>query len=243
MDMKKAVLILVTAASVLSGAALGQQLGDNTVASSTPVANVSTGEVIILKDASVPLIGAESSRVTTKFRYFEQHSLKSGAFVSALFTAGAEMAKPPAQYPREWRDGASGFGRLYGDALASQTAAQSGRFVAAVALHEDLSYSKSTSRNPFARAVHAIVFTAFDKSDSGRTIPAFSNFAGAASAGFVGTGYLPRAYNDPSHALNRTTIAFAGFAVTNLASEFSPELRSMGRRLHLPKVVLGTPDK
>lgn len=240
--MKKVVLILCMAASVFPGAALGQQLREDSAASIRPVAKVSTGEAIVLKDRPGLSNSADSSRLTTKFRYFEQHSVKSGAFVGALFTAGAEMAKSPAQYPRQWRCGASGFGRLYGDAFAFQTAAQSGRFVAAVAFHEDPSYSKSTSLNPFARAAHAIVFTAFDKSDSGHIIPAFSNFAGAASAGFVGSAYLPRGYNDPSHALDRTAIAFAGFAVTNLLSEFGPELRSVEKKLHFPQFVLGTPS-
>lgn len=250
--MKKAVLIIAMAALAFPGAALaGQQSLDDTVASSTHLASVSSGEATAINVSPDPFNGqqkdcssdgcADSSRITAKFSYFAQHSLESGALVSALFTAGPEMAKPPAHYPREWRDGALAFGRLYGDAFAFQTAGQSGRFVAAVALHENLSYSPSSSRNPLARAMHAIVFTAFDKSDSGHTIPAFSNFAGAASAGFVGTAYLPRGYNDPSHVLNRSTIAFATFAVTNLASEFSPQLRSLGRRLRLPQFLLGTP--
>lgn len=88
------------------------------------------------------------------------------------------------------------------------------------------------------RAFHAIVFTAFDESDSGHTTPALSNFAGAASAGFVGKSYLPSGYNDASHAVTRTGIAFGTFAMTNLAVEFSPELNRIGKSFRLPEFLL-----
>jgi hypothetical protein len=179
-----------------------------------------------------------------KVRYFAHHSFGPGAFVSPLFTAGAEIAKPPAHYPKQWRQGAAAFGRLYGDALAFQMAAQTGRLLTGAALHEDPRYSSSTSRNPLARTMHAVVFTLFDKSDSGRTTLALSNVAGAASAGFIGNAYLPHGYNDTSHAGTRTGIALGSFAVTNLAVEFSPELRRIGRGLHLQKFLLsGQPEK
>jgi hypothetical protein len=179
-----------------------------------------------------------------KLRYFADHSFGPGAFFSPLFTAVPEIANPPTHYPKQWRQGTAAFGRLYGDALAFQTAAQTGRFVTGAAFHEDPRYSRSTSHNPFMRTMHAIVFTAFDKSDSGHTTLALSNFAGAASAGFVGNAYLPSGYNDASHAATRTGIAFGSFALTNLAVEFSPELRRIGKSLYLPKFSLsGQPGK
>jgi hypothetical protein len=173
-----------------------------------------------------------------KFRYFAHRSFGAGAFFSPLFTAGPGMANAHAHYPKQWRQGAAAFGRLYGDALAFQTAAQTSRFLTGAALHEDPRYSRSTIHNPLIRTMHAIVFTAFDKSDSGHTTLALSNFVGAASAGFVGNAYLPRGYNDTSHAVTRTGIAFGSFAFTNLTVEFSPELRRIGRGLHLPKFLL-----
>lgn len=182
--------------------------------------------------------------LSEKLRLFAAHSFGPGAFIGALFTAGPEMAKPPARYPKQWRQGAAAFGRLYGDALSFGTAAQAGRFLTGAAVHEDPRYFRSTSHNPLMRAMHAIVFTAFDRSDSGHTTLALSNFAGAASAGFVGNAYLPRGYNNTSHAVTRMGIAFGAFALTNLGIEFSPELRRIGRGLHLPTFVLsGQPQK
>ncbi|HEV2397399.1 MAG TPA: hypothetical protein VGS27_10700 [Candidatus Sulfotelmatobacter sp.] len=178
-----------------------------------------------------------------KVRYFAHQAFGTGAFVAPLFTAGADIGKPPAHYPRQWRQGPLAFGRLYGDALAFQTAEQTGRFLTGAALHEDPRYSPSTNHNPLARTMHALVFTILDRSDSARTTFALSNFVGAASAGFIGNAYLPHGYNNSSHAITRTGIAFGSFAITNVATEFSPELRRMGRRLHLPKFIVSRQPK
>ena len=183
-------------------------------------------------------------KFSEKLQYFAHHSFGPGTFIGPLFTAAPEIANPPAHYPSQWRRGAEAFEKLYGDALAWETAQQTGRFLTGVVLHEDPRYLVSSSHKPFVRAIHAVLFTAFDKSDSGRTTLALSNFGGAASAGFVGNAYLPRGYNDTSHAITRTGIAFGSFAVTNLGIEFSPELRRIGRELHLPKFLLSDqPEK
>lgn len=89
--------------------------------------------------------------------------------------------------------------------------------------------------------MHAMAFVVFDRSDSGRTTVALSNFISAAAAGFVGTAYLPHGYNDLGHAANRMGIEFGSIAVTNLAQEFSPEFRHLGTKLHLPKFMLPKP--
>jgi len=173
-----------------------------------------------------------------KARYFAGHSFGIGAFVGPLFWSAPVLANPPAHYPKDWRQGVGALGRLYGDALVFQTAAQSGKFVTGVVFHEDPRYSASSSRDPFARAMHAIAFTAFDKSDSGRTTFAISSFVASASAGFVGNAYLPRGYNATSHGVNRMGIEFGSLAVTNLAQEFTPEFRWLGKRIHLPGFML-----
>lgn len=179
-----------------------------------------------------------------KARYFAVHSFGPGAFVGPLLWSAPILAKPPAHYPNDWRRGAGALGRLYGDALAFQTTAQTGRFLTGAAFHEDPRYSASSRRNPFGRAMHAVVFTAFDRSDSGRTTFALSNFVASASAGFVGNAYLPRGYNDTSHAISRMGLEFSSIAITNLAQEFTPEFRWLGKRMHLPGFMLpSVPDR
>ena len=179
-----------------------------------------------------------------KARYFALHSFGPGAFVGPLVWSAPILAKPPVHYPKDWRQGAGALGRLYGDALAFQTTAQIGKFLTGAALHEDPRYSASSSRNPFERVLHAIAFTAFDRSDSGHTTFALSNLAASASAGFVGNAYLPHGYNDTSHAVSRMSLEFGSLAVGNLAQEFNPEFRRLGKKMHLPgSIVPSTPNR
>lgn len=165
---------------------------------------------------------------------FAHHFFGIGTLIGPLFMAGPEFAKPPAGYPRDWRKGAAGFGRFYGDALAVETVQQTARFLTGLAFHEDLRYIPSSSRNPIRRTIRAVAFAAVDRSDSGQIMPAASNFLSSAAAGFVGNTYLPSGYNDTSHTLTRMGFAFGGIVVTNLVAEFKPELRHLGKTLHLP---------
>jgi hypothetical protein len=171
---------------------------------------------------------------TRKADCFAHRARSIGTFVGPLFTTVPEFAKPPAGYPTRWRKGPAAFGRLYGDALAVETVLQTSRFLTGLALHEDLRYYPAASRNPLGRALHAITFAAFNRADSGRTTVAVSNFLGAAAAGFVGSAYLPRGYNDTSHAVTRMGFQFGFIVAQNLVDEFRPELRQLRKALHLP---------
>ena len=164
---------------------------------------------------------------------FAHSTFSIGTLIGPLFTAVPEFAAPPAGYPRQWRKGPAAFGRVYGDAFALQTVQQTSRFVTGLALHEDLRYYPAASRNPLCRALHAITFAAFDRSDSGGIRLAASNFLGSAAAGFVGTAYLPRGYNDTSHAVTRMGFQFGFIVAENLVNEFRPELRHLQKTLHL----------
>jgi hypothetical protein len=71
---------------------------------------------------------------------------------------------------------------------------------------------------------------------------AISNLAGSAAGGFVGMAYLPSGYSDTVHAGQRAAgtlggyvpTLLVGYATGNLVSEFSPELKWLGRKLHIP---------
>ena len=162
-------------------------------------------------------------------------------FVPPVYAA-IRMADPPAAYPRDWRLGASAFGRNYGNALATRTSLETGRFLTAALLHEDFRYRLSTSKNPLVRSFHAFAFTFLDKSDSDRNRIAFANFVGAGASGFVGNLYLPAGFNDLSHAETRIAIAFGGFAAQNLLREFTPELLKATLRWHSPFPRIPLPE-
>jgi len=172
---------------------------------------------------------AQSSGVEGKFRYYITETyLNPSVFTAPAFRAGIRMANPPGkgatQYPPEWRQGAEAFGRNYGDAFAQRVTFQTARFATGVITHEDPRYIPSASHNVLARSFHALTFTFVDRSDSGRAMPAFSNFVGSAAAGFVGNAYLPSGFNNATHAGQRATLQFGFTVAGNLFREFAPQM-------------------
>ena len=172
---------------------------------------------------------AQSFGVEDKFRYYITETyLNPSALTAPAFRAGIRMANPPGkgatQYPPEWRQGAEAFGRNYGDAVAQRVTFQTARFATGVITHEDPRYIPSSSHNVLARSLHALTFTFVDRSDSGRAMPAFSNFVGATAAGFVGNAYLPSGFNNATHAGQRAILQFGFTAAGNLFREFAPQM-------------------
>jgi hypothetical protein len=155
------------------------------------------------------------------------------AFALPAAEAGITMIDPPDQLPGEWHDGPAGFARLYGSFLARHTTGGLTRFAAGAMHHEDPRYIPCVSANPGRRALHAVLFTLFDQSDSGRRTVALGNFAGAAAGGFIGMAYQPTGFNDVTHSGQRTTVDFSVLMGRNILAEFSPELRGLAYRLHL----------
>lgn len=181
-----------------------------------------------------PQMTRERLTAGDKFGLYVHQAFNPVALFPPAVAAGFGMAFPPSGYPREWRDGGGAYGRLYGDALARRESNLAAGFLAATVAREDTRYLPATSTNGFRRFSHALLFTLADKSDSGHTMPAFSNYAGAAASGFVGTAYLPRGYDDWTHAGQRSAIAFATFAGANVVNEFCPEWGPLVKKLRIP---------
>jgi hypothetical protein len=174
--------------------------------------------------------------VKGKFKYFAIESFRPGIYPVAAFYDGLTMANPPKAYPREWRQGLPAFGRNYGDFMASWVAVQGGKFTVAALTHEDPRYFRSRSKNFFARCINAARYAVIDRGDNGNPRLALANISGAFSGGFVGNGYLPDPYANTSHALTRSALALGGFATSNLADEFRPEIHKLLKKLHLPQL-------
>ncbi len=174
-----------------------------------------------------------------KFQIYAHKSFGPPALILPALGAGLGMINPPSKYPKEWKDGAGAFGRNYGCRLADRTSRNTAQFLTGALLREDPRYLRSTSTNPFARTVHALAFTIFDKTDSGRTTFAASNFAAAAAGGFVGMGILPHGYNDITHAEQHMASEFLQIGIGNVLTEFEPQWGPWAKKLRIPKLLPG----
>jgi len=174
-----------------------------------------------------------------KFQVYVHKTFGPPAVILPAFGAGLGMLNPPSKYPKEWKDGADAFGRNYGYRVADHTSRNTAQFLTGALLREDPRYLRSTSTNPFARTAHALAFTIFDKTDSGRTTFAASNFAAAAAGGFVGMGILPHGYNDITHAEQHMASEFLQIGIGNVITEFEPQWGPWAKKLRIPKLLPG----
>lgn len=177
--------------------------------------------------------------IQDKFHIYVHKSFGPPAVILPALGAGLGMLNPPSKYPEEWKDGAGAFGRNYGYRLADRTSRNTAQFLTGALLHEDPRYLRSTSSDPFTRTVHALAFTIFDKTDSGRTTFAASNFAAAAAGGFVGMGILPNGYNDITHAEQHMASEFLQIGIGNVLTEFEPQWGPWAKKLRIPKLLPG----
>jgi hypothetical protein len=174
-----------------------------------------------------------------KIRIYEHKTFGPPAVMLPAFGAGLGMLNPPSKYPKEWKDGAAAFGRNYGYRVADHTSRNTAQFLTGALLHEDPRYLRSTSSNPVFRTIHALAFTIFDKTDSGRTTFAASNFASSAAGGFVGIGILPDGYNDVTHAEQHMASEFLQIGIGNVLTEFEPQWGPWAKKLRIPKILPG----
>ena len=191
-------------------------------------------------NSAIPFLPVATPKRLTfgdKFTIYAHQTFGPPALIFPVFATGMGMANPRSHYPREWKDGAGAFGRLFGDSIAMASSQRTARFLAGAALHEDPRYVRSSSKNPLARTMHAAAFTFIDKTDSGRNTIAFSNFAGAAAGAFVGRAYLPNGFSDLPHAEQRMAIQFTSIAIQNIAAEFQPQWGPIARKLRIQKII------
>jgi hypothetical protein len=156
------------------------------------------------------------------------------AFLAPAGEAAITMADPPDRYPRDWRDGGGAFARNYGSEFGRHSAGGLGHFATAFIDGEDPRYFRSMNTNPAHRVAHAMLFTLFDRTNSGRRTLALSNFAGSTAAGFVGNLWEPDGFNNTTRALQRSALEFGTFGGANLFAEFSPDLSHLMHKMHVP---------
>ena len=177
-----------------------------------------------------------------KFMAFAVTTAGPRALVGPAFPAAIRMANPPSHYPNDWRQGAEGFGRNYGDQLATVATLQTGRFVVGAALHEDFRYHPSTSTNFFVRTGHALSYTLVDRSDDGHVRPAVANLVGLGGGSYVGMSYLPPGFNDVTHANQTLVFQFSRLVGSNIGSEFAPDIFRFLAEHHLPRPKIPIPE-
>lgn len=212
----------VTLLGLAAGFALGQQPSPEPAPPETPAPQT----------ASPGSIGPRSPAwkglsVGEKLRYDWRHLFDVENIVFAGIGAAVDQAR---NRPGDWKQGWDAYGQRYASHIGYYAVQRSIMFPVQALDHEDTRYFPSTRKSYQGRIADAFLHTVWRRNDSGRMMPAYSEFLGDYGAAAISRQWWPPGYHKPSSifvAGSNTILVDAGINVLN---EFKPDLK---RWLHL----------
>ena len=161
-------------------------------------------------------------------------ALKSGVdpfvWVAAGIQAGISQATDGFH---DYGQGAQGYGKRYGAAMADATASNFfSNFIYPVMLREDPRYFRVGTGSVKHRIGLSLVQVVVGYKDNGKRAFSFSNVLGAFSTGGLSNFYYPPSDRGFGLTMSRTGISLMYGGLSNILSEFWPEIQNKLRPKH-----------
>lgn len=164
----------------------------------------------------VPMTASE------RFRLYLRRAFAPGSILESAAGAGIRQWE---NTPKEWKQGAEGYGDRLGSAYATHFIRESLEYGASAALREDNRYTRSGESGFWKRSKHAIVYTFMARNDAGNEHFAYSRFGSAAGAAFISRIWQPHSTNSAGDG----AVVFGGTIGSdvgaNMFHEFWPDIR------------------
>jgi hypothetical protein len=171
--------------------------------------------------------------------YFAGQLFTGSAIFGAAFFGAIAMAEDS---PKEWPQGAEGFGYQFGSRYGQGMLKSTVTYVAGALLHEDprpkhpytigATHQHIPHTNGWARLGSSLLRVVWVHRDNGSDMIAFSRIAGSLASGFIQMTYLPPSQNNVSTALKGTGTALGGYALDSVWTEFQSDIFGwLGRRI------------
>lgn len=154
-----------------------------------------------------------------RFRLYTRSIASPEAIIGPAFGAGIGQAQ---NEPAKWKQGGEGFGKRYASDFARGEINETIRFGIAAIDGEDPRYFRSQEHGFWPRAKHAMFSSFVSQTASGRTIPAFSRFAGIYGAAFISNTWYPNNRAGAGDAAERGSTSLAASVGFQLVREFVP---------------------
>lgn len=155
---------------------------------------------------------------------YAKHELGPKAVVMAGAGAGINQAT---NTPKEWGQGAAGFGRRFGSAFAKHVVQKGIQYPVARMLHEEISYRPSGKHGFGPRTKYAlmgVVVTHKTNGNHGRTVNA-GEISGAVGSGLISRLWQPASVRTVGAGFSSAGTSLAVDAGLNMVREFWPEIR------------------
>lgn len=153
-------------------------------------------------------------------------------YLKAGFSAGLDQWKDK---PREWEQGASGYGKRFANIIGQYTIQRTVTFGLSSVLHEDNRYFNSGKKGLWPRVGYAVSSGILARHDDGSRHLSVSQLSGVAAGAFVSRIWLPpsqQSAEDGAVSFGLTMASNMGFGVLK---EFLPDIgRAMKKKRAKP---------
>jgi hypothetical protein len=157
-----------------------------------------------------------------KFRLFYRQATDPYHFISIGISAGFGQATDSLP---EYGQGAQGYGKRYGAALADSTAAGFfGTFLLPSLLHEDPRYFRQGSGTTRSRLWHAAKTSLITRHDDGSRCINYSNIVSGFFGSAIGNAYYPEQERELETTLQRGADHIPTASINAIVSEFWPDI-------------------
>jgi hypothetical protein len=135
--------------------------------------------------------------------------------------------------PKEWGQGWGAYGKRYWSTAAASGIHSALAFGLDSTLHEDPRYFRSDGGGFWRRARHAVRATIFTRTDQGHETISIWRFGSAYGAAYISNQWYPARLNTVGSGFADGSVRLGFDLVSNLASEFWPDLRRKAPRFKL----------
>ena len=142
-------------------------------------------------------------------------------FMKAGFSAGLDQW---ADKPKEWEQGASGYGKRYANILGQYSIQRTVTFGVSSLLHEDNRYFNSGKQGVWPRLGYSLASGVLARHDDGRRRISISQFGGVAAGAFLSRAWLPQSQNSAGDAAVSFGITMGSNIGFGVLKEFLPDL-------------------
>ncbi|MEO8594443.1 MAG: hypothetical protein ABI759_14090 [Candidatus Solibacter sp.] len=126
--------------------------------------------------------------------------------------------------PQEWEQGASGYGKRFGNIMGQYAVQRTVTFGAESLLHEDNRYFGSGKKGFWRRTGYALSSSILARHDDGKRYPSVSLISGFAAGAFVSRAWLPPSQNSPGDAAVSFGFTMGYNALSCAVKEFLPDI-------------------
>jgi hypothetical protein len=141
-------------------------------------------------------------------------------FGKAAFSASIDQWKDK---PEEWEQGASGYGKRFGNILGQYSVQRTATYGLSSLLHEDNRYFNSGKKGFWPRTGYALSSAFLARHDDGSRSISVSQLSGVATGAFVARLWLPPSQNSAKDGAVSFGLTMASNAAFSVVKEFIPD--------------------